>query len=42
MKKQLKKCLGLLAAGAAALFAHLFIRDRMEYGSSYKRPGRWY
>ena len=33
---------GLLTAGIAAVYANLFIKDRMEFGSSYKRPGRWY
>ena len=42
LDKQLRKLIALLAAGVAAIFAHLFIKDRMEFGSSYKRPGRWY
>lgn len=42
MEKLLKRVLALAAAGIAAVFAHLFIRSRMDYGSSYKRPGRWY
>ena len=42
MNKFLKKLLAFAAAGTAAVFAHLFVKDRMEFGSSYKRTGRWY
>ena len=42
MKKLLKKLLSLLAAGTAAFFVRLFVKERMDYGSSYQRPGRWY
>ena len=41
MNKLAKGILALIA-GAAAVFAHLFIKERMDFGSSYERPGRWY
>lgn len=42
MNKTLKTLLVLTASAAALYFGKSFVDERLDYGTSFMRPGRWY
>lgn len=42
MNKALKTILALAASAAVLYFGKSLVDEKMDYGTSFMRPGRWY